>query len=85
GAEPHFQIRIGTEEGREAVELRVEISPSIFFDEMKRLQSLQREIAEEVSRALGLSVSVKLTEPKTLHKDGEGNQRVIDGRKKEGN
>jgi phenylacetate-CoA ligase len=84
GCEPHFQVRIGTGEEKESVELRVEISPRIFFDEMRRLQALQRTIADEISRGLGLTVTVKLTEPKSLQKDGVKAPRVIDNRRGNG-
>jgi len=84
GCEPHFQIRIGTGEERESVELRVEIAPAIFFDEMRRLQALRQTIAEEVSRALGLTVTVKLIEPRSLQKGREKTPRVIDARKGNG-
>ena len=81
GCAPHFQIRVGNEEGKEAVELRVEISPAVFFDEMRRLQALRQTIAGEVLRELGLTVTVKLVEPRSLQGGAGKSPRVIDSRK----
>jgi len=80
GTEPHFQLRIDLEEEQEVVRLLVEISSEIFSDEMKKLQSLRREIEAEIYQLLGLEVEVKMVESKTLSGREEGTRRVIDNR-----
>jgi phenylacetate-CoA ligase len=80
GTEPHFQLRIDREDEQEVVRLLVEISSEIFSDEMKKLQSLRREIEAEVYQLLGLEVEVKIVESRALSSREEGMRRVIDNR-----
>ena len=58
----------------------VEISSEIFSDEIKRMQSLSREIKGEIFQLLGLEVEVKLVEPRALLGREEGARRIIDNR-----
>jgi len=60
--------------------LLVEISSEIFSDEMKKLQSLRREIEGEIYQLLGLEVEVKIVESRTLSGREGGGCRVIDNR-----
>ena len=80
GTEPHFQVWIDIEAGKEVVRLLVEISSEIFSDEIKRMQSLSREIKGEIFQLLGLEVEVKLVEPRALLGREEGARRIIDNR-----
>ncbi len=80
GTEPHFQVQIDLEAEQEVVRLLVEISSDIFSDEMKKMQSLRREIKGEIYQSLGLEVEVKLVEPRALVSREEGPRRVIDNR-----
>jgi len=80
GTEPHFQLRIDLEDEQEVVRLLVEISSEIFSDEMKKLQSLRREIEAEVYQLLGLEVEVKIVESRALSGREESMRRVIDNR-----
>ena len=82
GTEPHFRIELDLEKNQEVVRLLVEIAPGIFFDEMKRLQALKKEIEEKFYRSLGLKVEVRLVEPRTLQKEGGAGKKVVDKRRK---
>jgi len=81
GTEPHFQIRVGREGDREVVKIMVEISSEIFFDEMKKLQGLTKQLEEQIHHSLGLEAEVKLVEPRTLLQDKKEVKRLIDERK----
>jgi len=80
GLEPHYQLiveRVGT---LDTLEVRVEVSESIFSDEIKALQSLEKRISKDLKDYLGVTAQVKLVEPKTLQRSEGKAQRVIDKR-----
>jgi len=80
GLEPHYQLivdRVGT---LDTLEIRVEVSESIFSDEIKALQSLEKRISKDVKDYLGVTAQVKLVEPKTIQRFEGKAQRVIDKR-----
>jgi len=81
GTEPHYQIVVEREGALDKATVLVEVSESIFFDEMKKQNELVALIRKRLADELGLSVDVKLVEKKTLERfEGKAN-RVIDRRK----
>lgn len=70
GAHPHFQLLLRRDDGEDVLEVRVEVSEQIFFDEMRRqremIENLQRRIFEE----LDLTARVKLVEGRSLVEEG---------------
>jgi phenylacetate-CoA ligase len=59
----------------------VEADETIFFDEVKKQNSLIDLIKKRLATELGISVNVKLVEKKTLERfEGKAN-RVVDNRK----
>jgi phenylacetate-CoA ligase len=80
GLEPHYQLiveRVGT---LDTLEVRVEVSESIFSDEIKALQSLEKRISKDLKDYLGVTAQVRLVEPKTIQRFEGKAQRVIDKR-----
>lgn len=80
GTEPHYQIVVDRVEALDVLTVHVEVSEVIFFDEMRRLREKENEIRKKLSHALGISVDVKLIEPKTLERSRGKAKRVIDNR-----
>jgi len=78
--EPHYQLIIEREGGLDALEIQVEISPSINIDEVKTLMRIQNEIKQRVFSEFGIHVEVKLVEPKTFQRMGGKTRCVIDRR-----
>ena len=62
------------------LEVQVEVSEQVFSDEIVRLEALSEKIHKAISGALGLSVTVRLVEPKTLQRSMGKATRVIDRR-----
>lgn len=81
GTEPHYQIIIDRKEALDDVTVHVEVSETIFFDEMKKQSELIDLIKRRLSSELGISVSVRLVEKKTLERFEGKARRVIDNRK----
>jgi len=81
GTEPHYQIIVDRKKGLDQLEIWVEVSESIFFDEMRILHRFEEEIKEKIETAIGLSARIKLVEPKTLERTAGKAKRVVDRRK----
>jgi phenylacetate-CoA ligase len=80
GTEPHYQIIIDREGSLDDVTVLVEVSESIFFDEMKKQSELIDLIKRRLTVELGISVEVKLVEKKSLTRSEGKALRVIDKR-----
>ncbi|MFH1625648.1 MAG: phenylacetate--CoA ligase, partial [Pseudomonadota bacterium] len=80
GCEPHFQLVIDRKDRMDVLEVLVEVSEVIFFDEMKRQSELLEDIKRRLSSVLGLSVEVKLVEPQSIDRDVKKRKRIIDKR-----
>lgn len=81
GTEPHYQIIIDRKGALDDVTVHVEVSETIFFDEMKKQSELIDLIKRRLSSELGISVNVRLVEKKTLERFEGKTRRVIDNRK----
>ncbi len=82
GVEPQYQLVL-TRVGRlDALEVQVEVSPQFFSDTIAGLEHLEQEIGAKIRSTLGISVKVKLGEPKTIERSVGKAKRVIDLRDK---
>ncbi|MFH0872350.1 MAG: phenylacetate--CoA ligase [bacterium] len=80
-AEPHYQIVVDRVGALDELEIQVEVNEGIFSDQIKRLEDIERKIEKEIESALGISVKVKLAEPKSIQRSEGKAKRVIDKRK----
>lgn len=80
GAEPHYQIVVRREGALDDIEVQVEVSETIFSDKMTAMETLRAKISREMESALGISVNIKLVEPKSIARSEGKAQRVIDMR-----
>ena len=78
---PHYQLIVERENNLDLLEVQVEVENQFFSDEIKQLEQLTNKIKEKIESTLGISVKVKLVEPKTLERTTGKSQRVIDNRK----
>lgn len=80
GTEPHYQLVVTREGTMDQLEIKVEVSPNLFSDEMKELRQLERNLEEKLRSTLGVSFKLTLAEPRTLDRGFGKAQRVIDRR-----
>jgi len=67
GTEPHYVIVVDRSQGRlDELEVWVEVSPELISGEVRRLEVFERKVAAELTSVLGLSLKVRLVEPKTI-------------------
>lgn len=79
--EPHYLLIIEREETLDVVNLLVEVQEQFFSDEIKQLETLRKKLTDKIQSTLGISVRVKLVEPKTIERTAGKAKRVIDNRK----
>jgi len=80
GVEPHYQIEVTRDGSLDVVTVLVEVSESIFSDEIKVLENLNKKIQAEIKDILGITCKVKLVEPRSIQRSEGKAQRVIDRR-----
>lgn len=80
GTEPHYQIVVEREGRLDKTTVMVEVVESIFFDQMKKQRELVDLIKKRLASELGIGVSVKLVEEKSLARFEGKATRVIDKR-----
>lgn len=79
--EPQYQLVVYREGALDALEVKVEVSPETFSDEIKKLEELRAEVEKAIETTLGISVKVTLVEPKSIPRSEGKAQRVVDLRK----
>ena len=68
GTTPHYQLVVDRSGVLDELEVWVEVGEELFSDEIKKLEALEREVRDALEEALGISVRVRLVEPKTLER-----------------
>ncbi|WPX07658.1 phenylacetate--CoA ligase family protein [Anaerocellum danielii] len=79
--EPHYQLIVDRVNNLDVLEVLVEVSERMFSDEVKKLEQLEKKITKAIEETLGISVKVRLVEPKTIERSEGKAKRVIDKRK----
>ena len=79
--EPHYLLIVEREGTLDILKLMVEVQEQFFSDEVRELEKLKKKITHNIQSTLGISVDVKLVEPKTIERTAGKAKRVIDNRK----
>ncbi|MBU1168087.1 MAG: phenylacetate--CoA ligase [Proteobacteria bacterium] len=79
--EPHYQLVVDRVDNLDTLTVKVEVSESLFSDEIKLLQTLEAKLSSDIKEYLGVSAKVKLVEPKSIARSEGKAVRVIDNRK----
>jgi len=80
GCQPHYQLVIDRKGALDTLEVRIEVTENIFFDEMKRQKAFLDQVARRIDSVLGVGAVVKLVEPNSLPRAEGKASRVIDNR-----
>ena len=78
---PNYMIIVDRKDNHDTMEVQVEMNDDIFSDQVKDLESIESNIKARLNSVLGISVKLKLVEPKTLPRSEGKAKRVIDNRK----
>jgi phenylacetate-CoA ligase len=80
GCEPHYQLVLERKGAMDALEVHIEVTENIFFDEMKKQKAFLEMVEKKIDSVIGVGVTVKLVEPSSLPRhEGKAN-RIIDNR-----
>ncbi len=79
--EPHYLLVVDRIGNLDVLEVQVEVSEKMFSDEVRQLEVISKKIRNEIESVLGVSVTVKLVEPKKIARSEGKAKRVIDKRK----
>jgi phenylacetate-CoA ligase len=81
GCEPHYQLVVSRDGAMDRLEVCIEVTENIFFDEMKMQRAFLEKIEKSIESVLGVGVTVKLVEPNSIPRHEGKALRVIDRRK----
>ena len=80
GCEPHYQLVVDRKGALDVLEVCIEVTENIFFDEMKKQRAFLDMVGKRIDSVLGVGVTVKLVEPNSIPRHEGKAQRVIDKR-----
>ncbi|MDN5325627.1 MAG: phenylacetate-CoA ligase [Moorella sp. (in: firmicutes)] len=80
GIEPHYLLIVDRQGSLDTLEIKVEVSETLFSDKVRRLEDLEKRLRHELESTLGISVKVTLVEPKSIQRSEGKAVRVIDKR-----
>ena len=81
GVAPHYQIVVSREGALDVLEVLVEVTENLFFDEMTKQQAMKDQIGRKLETSLGVHAKVRLVEPGSTPRSEGKAVRVIDKRK----
>jgi phenylacetate-CoA ligase len=81
GCRPHYQLVVDKKGALDSLEVRIEVTEHIFFDEMKKQKEFLEKVTRRIESVLGVGVQVKLVEPNSIPRNEGKATRVIDKRK----
>lgn len=81
GCEPHYQLVVDRKGAMDTLEVRIEVTERIFFDEMKLQRSFLEKIEKRIESVLGVGATVRLVEPNSIPRHEGKAARVIDNRR----
>jgi len=81
GCEPHYQLVVDRKGALDTLEVQIEVTEKIFFDEMKKQKEFVELVQKKIESVIGVSVKVKLVEPRSIPRFEGKASRVIDRRK----
>ena len=80
GITPNYLIHVTRPDILDEVEVKVETTKELFFDEVKKMEELEKQIQASIRSETGLRVDVTLCEPESLPRSEGKAIRVIDER-----
>ena len=80
GVSPNYQIVVTRPDILDEIEVKVEATPDLFFDEMKKMEEMENKIMGEIRSEIGIKVDVTICEPESLPRSEGKAVRVIDER-----
>jgi phenylacetate-CoA ligase len=81
GIEPHYELHVERKGNLDSLEVHVEMSETLFSDEVRKIEKTEQTIEKELREALLIYALVKLVEPKSIARSEGKAKRIFDKRK----
>ncbi len=81
GVQPQYLLIVDRQGNLDTMEIKVEVTESLFTDEVRGLEELREKIKHQIKTMLNISVKVTLVEPNTIPRAVGKAKRVEDRRK----
>ncbi len=81
GCQPHYQLVVDRKGALDVLEVHIEVTENIFFDEMKRQKGFLETVEKRIMSVIGVGAVVKLVEANSIPRYEGKATRVIDKRK----
>lgn len=81
GVHPQYLIIVDRQGNLDTMEIKVEVTESLFSDEVRKLEALRDKIHHQIKSMLNVSAKITLVEPKTIERTLGKAKRVQDLRK----
>ncbi len=81
GITPNYQIIVDRVNNTDTLDINVEISEDLLFDDVKSMERLEKAITGNMRSALGIGAKIHLVNPKSIERSEGKAVRVIDKRK----
>jgi phenylacetate-CoA ligase len=83
GTTPHYLIVVTRNGALDDLEVKVEVTPAVFSDEIRGLERLRATLHERMKSLYGLTAKVTLVEPGSIERSMGKAKRVLDLRGKQ--
>jgi phenylacetate-CoA ligase len=79
--QPHYQIVVDRVNNSDTMTVEIEIPEAIFTDNVKGIESFEKQVGNQINSVLGINAKIRLVEPKSIARSEGKAKRVIDNRK----
>ena len=80
GISTYYQIYLTRQRDLDQIEVRIEVTRDVLSDRVGVMESLQERLALQIERVIGLRVTVRLVEPRSIQRSEGKANRVFDQR-----
>lgn len=80
GYAANYQIVVDRVNNSDTIEVRVEMTPEMFSDEVGKIRTLEKDLVNGLKSMLGIYANVRLVAPKSITRSEGKAVRVIDKR-----
>ena len=81
GVTPNYLIIVDRVNNNDTLDVMVEMNEDLFFDDVKSIEKLAKDIETKLRSVLGIGAKVTLVGPKTIERSEGKAKRVVDKRK----
>jgi phenylacetate-CoA ligase len=78
GLAPYYLLVVKRDGNMDTLEVQVEMDEKLFSDEIKTLQRVEGKILKNIKEFLGVTVTVKLVEPRSIERTDGKAKRILD-------